>query len=219
MKISIPNIITALFFICSIIFLSFGIWVFSTKIFSVNHEFEYGDVIALLFLLTFEIFFLYMLIFKFKISRIDTVKITAFYPFLWKQKEILWNDLYKIECSTFVPSRSLRTYRKVIIKSRKGKGKIVEIPLVDWEIENFDSFTNAIPNGKKIRQKIDKKQAREDVVFDTIGMIFLIGAVLFLLYEVLFTEKNLIVLLLIVVFFCIQTIRETLRVYKVLEKI
>lgn len=57
------------------------------------------------------------------------------------------------------------------------------------------------------------------MVFDTIGMIFLIGAVLFLLYEVLFTEKKLITLLLIVIFLCIQTIRETLRIYKVLGKI
>ncbi|MBS9767336.1 MAG: hypothetical protein KGV44_07330 [Flavobacteriaceae bacterium] len=221
MKRSIPNIGFSLFFIFNIPFWGWVCSIFIRKM--IFDTIDWGDIVAVIFLGMMLIYLCYWPIFKFQLVKIDTKGIYAFYPFLNKRKQILWEDFRNITADVINSRDRLPAYRKMTLKGKKGRERIVKISLNDREFENFNALTDAIPipKAKTLRMKIDIKQAKEEkymVLTDTV--IFGVG-VLWLLYELFVVEKKLtiivFVLFLLFSFICIQCTRKLLWFYKVLK--
>lgn len=98
-----------------------------------------------------------------------------FLSFSYQEKRIEWTKITDTQWEKFYWSGM---YRKVIIKSEKEK-----IVLTDLEFENFEALTEAIPNGKKLREDIDrwtvKSNRNENIVYSF--LFFCIG--IFFLYQ------------------------------------
>ncbi len=222
MKISIPHFGTSLFLLFAITNLA---WLCSVLVGNIitNNSIDVYEILGLLFLAIFECLFLYILIFKFKIVRIEDVGIYAFYPFLNKRKHILWENFHDIDAQIISRSR-LPSFRKITIKGKKRQEKIVSISLRDIEFENFNFLTANIPlpNIKKLRQKIDTQQAEEEKYTFLIYTILSVAGFLFLLYKLLFEEvksiNGMLVLLSVLLFLSIQNIRKALWIFSVLKK-
>ncbi len=222
MKISIPNFITSIFFLFVVPYLAWLCFVLLNSIVAEN-SIDIYKIVGLFFLGVFECLFLYILIFKFKIIKIDDAKIYSFYPFLNKRKYILWEDLHSIDAQV-VPHYRLPSFRKITIKGKKEREKIVIISFTDREFENFNALTDniSVANIKKLRQKIDIKLARDEKNTFLLYSIGSVACFLFVLYKSFFGEvKSLVgilIFLLLLLFLSIQNIRKTLWIFGVLKK-
>lgn len=215
MKIGIPNIITVLYVCLLIVMITYGLEEMFIKM---GNVVDIENVFIAFFGIAFFLFLSYWIVFEFKIVQINNKGIDALYPFLLKRKQILWEDVYGVKCSTF---GSRYTYRKVLVKGKKGRAKIIEIALTDLEFQNFNSLTDSIPRVKKARRKIDIEQAKDEKSTSIFIFILLVIAVLFLLFQLFFREtKSLFVFILLILFFIFlgQSFRNIMWYLSVLKK-
>ncbi len=220
MKISIPNFNTSLFFLFAVPYLAWLCFILVGNI-VVNNSIDVYKILGLIFFVLFECLFICILIFKFKIIKIDDVGIYAFYPFLNKRKHILWENFHGIDAQ-IVPRYRFHSFRKITIKGKKGREKIVSIPLTDMEFENFNSLIDAIPvaNIKKLRQKIDIKISKEEKYTFLMYAVSSLTGFVFVLYKSFGEVKSMtgvIALLVLLLFLSVQNIRKTFWILNVLK--
>ncbi len=219
--ISIPDLITSAFFLFVLPYLSWLCFVLVQNIFA-------GDAgaleaLGLMFFVAFEALFLYLLIFKFKILRIDDRALYAFYPLLNKRKSILWEDFQSIDAQV-IKSWRTASYRKIVIKGKRGREKIVSISLSDIEFENFNSLSGAlkIPKIKQILHKIDLELAYEEKSSYRMYAIASVFGFLFMLYKLFFADikslSGMLIFLGILAFLSVRNICKVLWMRKVLSK-
>ncbi len=222
MKRSIPNIGTSLFFMFFIPVLMLMFWDLIRKIIAENTVDL--SILFLFFLGGMLVSLCLWIIFKFKIVKIDTKGIYAFYPFLNKRKQILWENFHGITAEVVdPPTNKLPSHRKIILKGKKGRERIVEISLTDREFENFNALTDAIPipEVKTLRRKIDIEQAKAEKYVYLIYIVASSFGILWLLYKLFFVEIKLMIVvllfLLLFLFILVHSTRKTVWFFKVLR--
>ncbi len=184
MKIGIINITTLLsFLLLSIV----GFWGLYVTILSFAQGFHWVRCLALFIFIIFVIALLYLLIFKFRIVKIDTQGIQCFYPFLWKTKSIKWEkQLTRIIWDIHI-DRYQTYYRIVSLKTGKQKE---EIKLSDFEFENFRALTDFIPDAQKNRKAIDLKKAKSEKGWVRLDVLLTVCIVGWLVYVIFYLENS-----------------------------
>ncbi|MBS9767733.1 MAG: hypothetical protein KGV44_09375 [Flavobacteriaceae bacterium] len=184
MKIGIINITTLLsFLLLSIV----GIWGLYVTILSFEQDFHWELCIALFIFVVFVLALLYLLIFKFRIVKIDSKGIECFYPFLWKTKSIKWEKQLTCVIWDIHIDRYQTYYRIVSLKTGKQKE---EIKLSDFEFENFRALTDYIPDAQKNRKAIDLKKAKSETGWVKLDVLLTVCVVAWLVYVVFYLGKS-----------------------------
>ncbi len=209
MRIGIHNIFSV---VLSLIFISSGGVIFyftfieETKLISDLGLFFLGFVCLISF--GYCIFILT----KFRFLIVTDNGLFCFHPFLLRKKQLKWIDLEKTEWSTFYWKG---IFRKVLLKTA-----YTEISLTDLEFENFDTLTNKIPNGKKLRKEIDREQAQTEKSMMTWYNYFFSIVGLVLLYQLVITNGFLFfgIALCVDILLLLTSIKRKIQYSKVLKE-
>lgn len=223
MKKSIPNISSSLVFLCFIPLFSLMCWDLIRKMIAENTVDLRGLLLA--FLVGVLLGLCCWVVFKFQLVKIDEKGIYAFYPFLNKRKQILWEDFHGITAEVIDPPYSqVPAHRKITLKGKKGRERIVEISLTDREFENFNALTDAIPipKAKILRSKIDIELAEGEKYVFIMYVIASVVGILWLVYQFVFLEvksvPSLLMLMLLFLFIGVQCMRKILWFLRVLKE-
>ncbi|MBS9774479.1 MAG: hypothetical protein KGV59_04900 [Tenacibaculum sp.] len=152
--------------------------------------------------------------FKYKIVMITDERISCFYPFILKKKQLKWKNLEETKWYTFYFGKTC--YRRVDLKSEN-----MVISLTDLEFENFNSLTNKIPKGTDLRKKIDIEQAKFEKPVITWFILILLCVGLFFSYQSIYSGNFLLFgfIVLFTVLLLYLLIKRRTRYSKILKKI
>ncbi len=201
-------------------FSGFGVYIFSVDVLTKTTDIWRNISGAVVSFVLFSIFF-WDFITQFKIIWIGKKGISAFLPFKIKKKQILWENLDRIECENFYGNHFM-IYRKVTIISKEEKKQKIGIELTDRIFWNFNSLISAIPNGENLCKKINLKQAKEKRLTEIIIIIMLVWLLIYSLSNFSFNEIIIDKFRILVIFFSLVwlliSVKRLLRYIKIVRE-
>ncbi len=209
MKIGINNIFSV---VLSLIFISSGGVVFYFTFIENTNSISDLGLFFLVFVCLISFGYCIFILTKFRFLTVTDEGLFCFYPFLLRTKQLKWIDLEKTEWTIFYWKG---IFRKVLLKTA-----YTEISLTDLEFENFETLTNKIPNGERLRKEIDREQAQTEKSMMTWYNYFFSIVGLVLLYQLVITNGFLffgIALCVDILLLC-TSIKRRMQYIKILKK-